>query len=87
MTRAQKTARFGCSSLIPGTCTRLMSRYATKLKMSTPPASPSRPSVRFTALLVPTMTNAMKPMSSTGITSNWPRNGTLIPVRSKCCQM
>ncbi len=58
MRRAQSTARFGCAGLL----SRAMIRNATKAKTSVPPASPSRPSVRFTPLLMATMANAAKAM-------------------------
>ena len=60
MIRAQKTARFGWrASVARHGRTSAISRYATKLKIRTPAARPSSPSVRFTALLTPTITKAM----------------------------
>ena len=53
---AHRRARFGWW----GTLSRAMIMYATKANASVPPASPSRPSVMLTPLLVATIANAAK---------------------------
>ncbi len=53
---------------------------ATNAKISVPPASPSRPSVRLTPLLAPVMAPAANTTKMIGATLTGPRKGTVIAV-------
>ncbi len=71
MISAHRMARLVCPP------SRAMIMYATKAKMSVPPARPSRPSVKFTPLLVATIVNAAKRTQMTGSIGTSPMNGTV----------
>jgi hypothetical protein len=58
MRSEHRIARFGWAGLL----SRAMIRNATKEKMRVPPASPSRPSVRLTPLLIATIAKAANAM-------------------------
>ncbi len=55
-----------------------MMRNETKAKTRVPPASPSRPSVRFTPLVMATIAKAANTMYRTGEIPTAPTNGTAI---------
>ena len=76
MMSAHSTPRFAWL----GTLSSAMIMYATNAKMSVPPASPSRPSVRFTPLLAPMIAPAAKTTNTMGTTGIGPTKGTLMAV-------
>ncbi len=77
--RAQTRLRFGWF----GTFRIAMNMNARNAKTSVPPASPSRPSVRFTPLLVPTIATTAMTIHGIGPTKTSPTIGTRKPVNPK----